>query len=194
MLEPSAQIYALWEQDNAYTDSLGTAQALRNFDTSRSSGGAKASYRFIVGSVSLTPYLGLYGDYYFSKDSATTGGLTTVPILQGWAARTTAGVITTFSNGAQLAVGGLPTNSLLNFAGPNQFTGGVLQTNGVLDRWVGTFDPTNQGVASRVEWTGSGGFAAINGPLTVSQCGFHHPVRHAGRLHEFVEFRREPKR
>jgi hypothetical protein len=105
MLEPSAQIYALWEQDNAYTDSLGTAQASRNFDTSRSSGGAKASYRFVVGSVSLTPYVGLYGDYYFSKDNATTDGLTTVPILQGWAARTTAGLITTFSNGAQLAVG-----------------------------------------------------------------------------------------
>ncbi|MGC1777434.1 MAG: autotransporter domain-containing protein, partial [Xanthobacteraceae bacterium] len=62
---------------------------------------------------------------------------------------------------------GLPTDSFLNFAGPNQFTGGVLQTSGLFDRWVGVFDPTNQGVASRVEWTGSGGFAAINGPLTV---------------------------
>jgi hypothetical protein len=105
-VEPSARVYALWEQESAYTDSLGTVQASRDFDTGRSSGGVKASYRFTAGSASLTPYLGIYGDYYFSKDSATTDGLTTVPILQGWAARTTAGLITTFSNGSQLAIGG----------------------------------------------------------------------------------------
>jgi hypothetical protein len=106
MVEPSARIYSLWEQDSGYTDSLGTPQAARDFDTSRSSGGVKASYRFVAGSVSLTPYVGLYGDYYFSKDTATTAELTTVPIIQGWAARTTAGLVTTFASGSQFTVGG----------------------------------------------------------------------------------------
>lgn len=104
--QPSARIYALWEQETGYTDSLGTVQSSRNFDTSRSSGGITASYPFTVGSVNLTPYLGVFADYYFSKDSAATDGLTTVPIVQGWASRTTAGLTTTFSNGSQLSVGG----------------------------------------------------------------------------------------
>ncbi len=56
---------------------------------------------------------------------------------------------------------GLPTNSNLNFAGSNLVTGGVLEANGVFNRWVGTN-------ANRVQWTGSGGFAAVDGPLTVT--------------------------
>ena len=55
----------------------------------------------------------------------------------------------------------LPTTSNLNFAGPDQFTGGVLQTSGTFSRQVGT-DPGG------VQWTGSGGFAAYGGPLTVT--------------------------
>jgi fibronectin-binding autotransporter adhesin len=67
---------------------------------------------------------------------------------------------------------GLPVNSVLVFAGANEYTGGVLQTNGTFARWLGTsnpvFDPTLGYNADRVEWTGSGGFAAINGALTVT--------------------------
>ena len=56
---------------------------------------------------------------------------------------------------------GLPTNSNLRFDGPNMGTGGVLETNGVFNRWVGTN-------SNRVQWTGSGGFAAVDGPLMVT--------------------------
>ncbi len=35
VFEPSARVYALWERDNAYTDSLGALQAAHNFDTAR---------------------------------------------------------------------------------------------------------------------------------------------------------------
>jgi hypothetical protein len=42
--------------------------------------------------VALSPYAGLYADYYFSKDDAQTAGLTTVPLLQGFSARATGGV------------------------------------------------------------------------------------------------------
>jgi hypothetical protein len=106
VLEPSARVYALWEHENAYTDSLGTLQPDRNFSTGRASAGAKVTYPFAwSGTVDLAPYLGLYGDYYFSMDDAATAGLTTVPLLQGWSGRATAGVAMTFSHSALLSLG-----------------------------------------------------------------------------------------
>jgi subtilisin family serine protease len=107
VLEPSAQAFALWEQENAYTDSLGTLQAARNFETGRASGGVKAIYPFAWSSaVNVAPYVGVYGDYYFSHDDAATAGLTTVPLLQGWSARVTGGVAMTFGPAAMLSAGG----------------------------------------------------------------------------------------
>ncbi len=107
VLEPSARVFALWEHEDAYTDSLGTLQDARNFATGRASGGVKMSYPLAWSStVNLVPYVGLYGDYYFSMDDATTVGLTTVPLLQGWSGRVTGGVAMTFGRGALLSVGG----------------------------------------------------------------------------------------
>jgi Autotransporter beta-domain/Subtilase family len=106
LLEPSARVFALWEHENAYTDSLGTLQTERNFATGRASGGVKVSYPLAWSSTTnVAPYLGLYGDYYFSRDDATIVGLTTVPLLQGWSGRATGGVAMTFGHGA-LSAGG----------------------------------------------------------------------------------------
>ena len=106
LLEPSARVFALWEHENAYTDSLGTLQTDRNFATGRASGGVKASYPLAWSSTTnVAPYLGLYGDYYFSRDDATTVGLTTVPLLQEWSGRVTGGVAMAFGRGA-LSAGG----------------------------------------------------------------------------------------
>ena len=44
IIEPPARVYALWENENAYTDSLGTLQTARTFKTGRGSGGMKMSY------------------------------------------------------------------------------------------------------------------------------------------------------
>src|SRR5262249_44644308 len=72
-----------------------------NFATGRASGGVKVSYPLAWSStMNVAPYLGLYGDYYFSRDDATTVGLTTVPLLQGWSGRVTGGVAMTFGRGA----------------------------------------------------------------------------------------------
>ena len=107
MLEPSARIHTLWEHENGYTDSLGTLQSARNFATGRASGGIKVSYPLPGSSTTkLAPYMGLYGDYYFSLDDAATAGLATAPLLQGWSGRATGGVAMTFGRGAQLNVGG----------------------------------------------------------------------------------------
>jgi outer membrane autotransporter protein len=107
VLEPSARVYALWEHENAFTDSLGAPQADRDFSTGRASGGIKASYPSAwSSSVNLAPYAGLYGDYYFSRDDANTIGLSTVPLLQGFSARLAGGLAATFRGGAQLSAGG----------------------------------------------------------------------------------------
>jgi hypothetical protein len=108
VLEPSARVFAIWEHENAFTDSLGTFQPARNFETGRASVGAKAIYPFAWTSsaVALSPYAGLYADYYFSKDDAQTVGLTTVPLLQGFSARATGGVAASFAGGATLGAGG----------------------------------------------------------------------------------------
>ena len=107
VLEPSARVLTLWEHENAYTDSLGTLQTARNFATGRASGGVKVSYPLgWSNTTNLAPYVGLYGDYYFSRDDATTVGLPTVPLLQGWSGRATGGLTMAFGGGAQLSVGG----------------------------------------------------------------------------------------
>jgi uncharacterized repeat protein (TIGR01451 family) len=43
-IEPSAKVYAIWEHDNAYLDSLGTQQAENRFSTGRASSGVKVAY------------------------------------------------------------------------------------------------------------------------------------------------------
>ncbi|PZA12230.1 transporter [Rhodopseudomonas palustris] len=112
-IEPSAKIYALWERQNAYVDSLGTQQAQRDFFTGRASAGLKLSYPWhYSASVTFAPYAGFFGDYYFLGDNAETvtldGGapLASVPLLDGWSARVTGGVAARFGNGAAVAVGG----------------------------------------------------------------------------------------
>lgn len=68
----------------------------------------------------------------------------------------------TYTGGTTIAGGvlqaddgtGIHNGSNINFAG------GVLQTSGTFDRFLGT-------APDRVQWTGSGGFAAIGGDLTV---------------------------
>lgn len=107
VLEPSARVYALWERDNSYTDSLGTFQPANDFLTGRASSGLKLSNPFAWSpTLTLAPYAGLYGDYYFSWDNAAATGLTTTPLLQGWSARATGGIAATAPNGVQLTTGG----------------------------------------------------------------------------------------
>jgi hypothetical protein len=109
-IEPSARIYALWEHENAYTDSLGTLQAERDFSTGRASGGLKVAYPIAWSStVALAPYLGLYSDYYFNSDNATAAlaqsGLPGAVVLDGFSARAIGGVTAKFANGGQIALG-----------------------------------------------------------------------------------------
>ncbi len=107
VLEPSARIYTLWERDNAFTDSLGTAQPVNAFSESRVSTGGKASYPWQAWSnISVVPYLGLYTDYRFSTSNALPVGIPYVGVVNGWSERVTTGVtITRGRNGPSLSLG-----------------------------------------------------------------------------------------
>jgi hypothetical protein len=107
-LEPSARVYAMWEKEDAYKDSLGTNQSERNFSTGRASVGAKLTYRWaLTGTTAIAPFVGFYADNYFLKDDA---GAAAVPaVMQGTSARVLGGMAVTtdyglkFSSTAELA-------------------------------------------------------------------------------------------
>jgi hypothetical protein len=111
-IEPSARVYALWEQQNAYTDSLGTPQAERSFFTGRASTGFNVAYPWLFdAALTISPYAGIYADYYFTGDDAAAvtlagaGALTSTPFIDGWSARATGGLAARFGNGAAVAFG-----------------------------------------------------------------------------------------
>jgi Autotransporter beta-domain len=110
-LEPSARVYALWEHEGAYTDTLGTLQADRSFATGRASSGVKLSYPTIWDSgMKIAPYAGLFGDYYFNRDTSSAAASIAAPpiplVLDGWSARATGGIAASLASGAQLEIGG----------------------------------------------------------------------------------------
>jgi hypothetical protein len=109
-IEPSARVFALWEHENAYTDTLGTAQASRDFSTGRASTGIKVAYPFAwTSTVMLSPYAGIYGDYYFNTDNIVVpgaGALPVTPVFAGLSARTDVGMSAQFATGGQFTVGG----------------------------------------------------------------------------------------
>ncbi|NEV01228.1 hypothetical protein FNJ47_36900 [Bradyrhizobium sp. UFLA 03-164] len=114
LIEPSARVYALREHQNSYVDSLGTQQGTHDFMSGRASGGVKAAYPvpWLDSGIVLTPFAGLYGDYYFNKEDSgailAAGGLplASTPLLQGWSARATGGLAARFPGGAGVAIGG----------------------------------------------------------------------------------------
>jgi hypothetical protein len=113
-IEPSAKLYALWEHENGYTDSLGTLQADRNFSSGRASTGVKVAYPWLLpwAAMRIMPYAGVYADYHFSKDDNVPLSVSAVPVLlptevlHGWSARFTSGLAMTLVGGARLSVGG----------------------------------------------------------------------------------------
>ena len=99
----------MWEHENAYTDTLGILQPARDFSTGRASGGVKLAYPVAWSATTiLTPYVGLYSDYYFNSDSARAPAPGAIPfiVLDGWSARAIGGLTASFGNGAQLSIGG----------------------------------------------------------------------------------------
>jgi hypothetical protein len=106
MLEPAVRLTGLWERQTAWTDSLGAAQADRNFSVGRLSAGGKAIYPWQSGSTRLDPYLGLYADYRFSTDSALATNVTDTGLKDGTSGRVTAGLSAATPGGFTVSLGG----------------------------------------------------------------------------------------
>ncbi|MBR1232092.1 autotransporter domain-containing protein [Bradyrhizobium sp. AUGA SZCCT0182] len=109
-IEPSAKVYALWEHQDAYTDNFGIAHPEQKFSTGRASLGAKVAYPWLWSpSLSVSPYVGLFGDYCFNSTSvAALGAPSLLPskYVHGLSARVTSGLARDVRNGAKLSVGG----------------------------------------------------------------------------------------
>ncbi len=122
----------------------------------------------------VTTYTGLTvfnGWNTYSSQTVINGGALGGPLNPG---TNTPGAPNYALTDGALQVGdqGLPIFSNLNFSGPGRYTGGVLQLSGDFTRVVSANPNPNGGSnPGFVQWTGSGGFAAIDGPLTVSLSG-----------------------
>ena len=107
VVEPSAKVYALWERQGEWTDSLGTLQAAHNFSAGRvATGGRLIAPWQASADLTLSAYLGLYGDWRFGTNNATPAGEPLVGIGNGWSGRVTGGLSATKSGGGTLSLGG----------------------------------------------------------------------------------------
>jgi uncharacterized repeat protein (TIGR01451 family) len=123
-IEPSLRAYLLREHEAAFVDTLGTLQVARDFTTGRISGGAKLSHPVQWSErIHLLPYVGAYGDYYLTSDSAgaaasIAAGLpaASAAAFQGWSARLVTGVAARIAGDAQIAIGAERSGFGSNFA------------------------------------------------------------------------------
>ena len=107
IFEPSAKVFALWESQNAWTDSLGTLQGARDFSAGRVSLGGKAIAPFEGYGMAWAPWLGFYADWYFGNDTALPGGSPIiVGIGEGWAGRVAGGLNMRAPGGGTLSLAG----------------------------------------------------------------------------------------
>jgi hypothetical protein len=107
VVEPSSRVYALSERQTAWTDSLGTLQAARDFSAGRVANGARLVYPWQTSSGSrMSPYVGFYGDYRFATANAVPAGQPVVGIGNGWSGRFTTGVNFTSADGTALSLNG----------------------------------------------------------------------------------------
>ncbi|MGL4405734.1 MAG: autotransporter outer membrane beta-barrel domain-containing protein, partial [Notoacmeibacter sp.] len=71
-IEPSLKASSLWQSQNAYTDSVGTMQAARSFNTSQIAAGLKASTTIdLSDGKSFSPYAAVTADWRYSSGDTT---------------------------------------------------------------------------------------------------------------------------
>jgi hypothetical protein len=89
VFEPSSNVFALWERDTQWTDSLGTLQPERDFSAGRVATGGKliAPWQSSWADLTVAPYAGVYADWRFSTDNALPAGLPVVGFGDGWSGR-----------------------------------------------------------------------------------------------------------
>ncbi|WP_018386935.1 autotransporter outer membrane beta-barrel domain-containing protein [Ancylobacter sp. FA202] len=103
-VEPSADVFALWESQGNYIDTLGGLHDSRDFSTGRVAlGGKVTAPHWIEG---VMPYLGLYADWRFASDDAVVADVPDTGIGDGWSARVTGGFSMRVLTAGSLSLGG----------------------------------------------------------------------------------------
>lgn len=98
-VSPSARVYALWEGQESWTDSLATVHAARAFSNGTITAGNTFSGRWmLLDDMTVRPYFGTFADYRFDYDGTTTSST--------FAARLTGGVKLDLSGTAAVDIGG----------------------------------------------------------------------------------------
>jgi hypothetical protein len=118
VLEPSLRALGTWEEQDAYTDSAGTAVAARSFAFGKIAAGFKASRPVVLdGGTVITPSAGIFADYRFS--SGDTSALDDA--LDGLSARATVGFTGQFNPnvtfGLDGEVTGIGLDDALSYSG-----------------------------------------------------------------------------
>jgi hypothetical protein len=104
---PSLKVFALREHQGAWTDTLGTLQAARDFWAGRASAGGKLIRPWQASAdMTFSPYVGAYADWYFSTDNALPAGTPLVGLSDGWSGRVTGGFAVQQRGGGTLSLGG----------------------------------------------------------------------------------------
>lgn len=104
VVEPSADVFALWESQGNYIDTLGGLHDSRDFSTGRVAlGGKVTAPHWVEG---LMPYLGLYADWRFASDDAVVADVPDTGIGDGWSARVTGGFSMRVLTAGSLSLGG----------------------------------------------------------------------------------------
>ena len=109
-VEPSAKVYALWERESAYVDSLGIQHTNHDFSNGRASTGAKVAYPWLwPAGATVAPYAGIYADYYFNRTNVVPLGapnLLPTEFVHGLSARVVSGFDVAMKAGPRFSVGG----------------------------------------------------------------------------------------
>lgn len=103
-VEPSANLLYVMENQDGWTDSLGTDHNSREFQEGRLSLGAKLGTIVNVPGAVITPHIGAFADYYFGSDTAMPVGFEVLGLNHDWSMRAVAGVNASMAQGYSLSL------------------------------------------------------------------------------------------
>lgn len=104
-IEPTLNAQAVWEHQSAWTDSLAVDHAARDAAMGIISiGGRVFTPSLDLASLTIKPFVGLYGDWHVVGTDALPGGVDAFGLAKGWSARLTGGLDLISIDGGSLGV------------------------------------------------------------------------------------------
>lgn len=92
LIEPTTDLLAVWQDEESYSDSLDADHDGRSFTAIRASAGTRFSFTDVgTENWAVTPYAGLYGDYWSTDDDAGSSA-DYVSVLEDFSGRVNGGL------------------------------------------------------------------------------------------------------